>query len=86
MPIIGLSDRGLSFPEIGAIRKGRKETRTRKDGSTYEQPIDLTFFRVEFDEREKVSAEVFRSKYGPQPTEINIILPFNEIERCWDRF
>ena len=86
MPIIGLSDRGLSFPEIGAIRKGRKETRTRKDGSTYEQPIDLTFFRVEFDEREKVSAEVFRSKYGPQPTEINIILPFNEIERCWDPF
>ena len=49
MPIIGLSDRGLSFPEIGAIRKGRKETRTRKDGSTYEQPIDLTFFRVEFE-------------------------------------
>jgi hypothetical protein len=84
MPIKGLTDRGLSFPEIGQIRKGIKETRTRQDGSTYTVPKDLEFFRVEFDQREQESAIKFVQVYGREPKEINIILPFDEIERCWD--
>lgn len=84
MPIKGLTDRGLAFPEIGQIRKGKKVTGKRKDGSEYERPVDLKYFRVVFDEKEVESATLFREKYGDEPDQINIILPFNEIERCWD--
>jgi len=84
MPIKGLTDRGLSFPEIGQIRKGIKITKTRADGSEYQVPKDLEYFRVEFDDREQGSAAKFVQVYGNEPAEINIILPFDEIERCWD--
>ena len=84
MPIKGLTDRGLSFPEIGSIRKGKKITKERKDGSKYEVPVDLKYFRVLFDEQEIDSAQLFLDTYGEEPDQINIILPFNEIERCWD--
>lgn len=77
MPIIGLTDRGLSFPEVGQIRKGAKKSGNRPGE-------DLTFFRVEFDEREKKAADEFVRTYGAQPQAIRIILPFNEIERMWD--
>lgn len=77
MPIKGLSDRGLSFPEVGQIRKGAKKTEN-KPGA------DLSYFRVEFDEREVKAAATFKQIYGEQPTAIRIILPFNEIERMWD--
>jgi hypothetical protein len=77
MPIKGLSDRGLAFPEIGQIRKGAKKSE-RAPGK------DLTYFRVEFDELEKVAASNFRAAYKDQPTAIRILLPFNEIERTWD--
>ena len=79
MPIRGLSDRGLAFPEIGQIRKGGKKPENGKGPGK-----DLTFFRVEFDELEKVAASNFRAAYRDQPTAIRIILPFNEIERMWD--
>lgn len=77
MPIKGLSDRGLAFPEIGQIRKGAKKGENRPGA-------DLTYFRVEFDELEKVAAANFRAEYKDQPTAIRILLPFNEIERMWD--
>ncbi len=77
MPIKGLSDRGLSFPEIGQIRKGAKKTEKRPGK-------DLQWFRVEFDEQEQETAGKFHQRYGDKPDEINIILPFDEIERCWD--
>ncbi|CAK0758933.1 hypothetical protein CCP3SC15_2440003 [Gammaproteobacteria bacterium] len=80
MPIKGLSDRGLSFPEIGNIRKGIKA----KNASGVEYPKEVPYFVVQFDEQEEKRAALFSSKYGSQPTEINILLPFNEIERCWD--
>jgi hypothetical protein len=78
MGIKGLTDRGLAFPAIGSIRKGAKKTEANKPGG------DLKYFRVEFDERETESAEIFRKIYGNQPTEINILLPFNEIDKVWD--
>lgn len=77
MPIKGLTDRGLSFPEIGQIRKGAKKT----DNAPGK---DLTHFRVEFDEKEVKAAEAFLAAYGPEPTAIRIILPFNDIDRMWD--
>ncbi len=77
MPIKGLSDRGLAFPEIGQIRKGAKKGENRPGA-------DLTYFRVEFDELEKVAAANFKAAYKDQPTAIRILLPFNEIERMWD--
>lgn len=77
MAIKGLTDRGLSFPEIGQIRKGAKKTGNRPGE-------DLQYFRVEFDERETKAAAEFQAVYGAQPQAIRIILPFNEIERMWD--
>jgi hypothetical protein len=78
MGIKGLTDRGLSFPEIGQIRKGAPKIDPKKPGA------DLTYFRVTFDEREAERERLFRSKYGPEPREINILLPFNEISQVWD--
>jgi len=80
MPIKGLTDRGLAFPEIGQIRKGAP-----KDEKGYVGK-DLSYFRVEFDEKESESQQIFTSVYGDQPKEINILLPFNEIERMWDAY
>jgi hypothetical protein len=77
MPIKGLTDRGLSFPEIGQIRKGAPKPE-RGPGK------DLQYFRVTFDEREQEAAQIFVDRYGTEPNEINIILPFNDIEQCWD--
>jgi hypothetical protein len=76
-PIIGLSDRGLAFPEIGSIRKGAKKTENAPGK-------DLPYFRCDFDEREVEAMATFKKLYGEQPTDINIILPFNTIDRVWD--
>jgi hypothetical protein len=77
MPIKGLTDKQLAFPEIGQIRKGAKKEANRP-GS------DLTYFRVEFDEQEKKAADAFKLIYHEKPAYIRIIFPFNEIERMWD--
>lgn len=77
MGIKGLTDRGCQFPQIGNIRKGDR-------GGKNNAPRDLNYFRVEFDERETRRASKFLDVYQSQPTEINILLPFNEIERVWD--
>jgi len=78
MPIKGLTDRGLAFPEIGQIRKGAPKDKEGKLGK------DLNYFRVEFDEAETEAEKIFSQKYGKEPKEINILLAFNEIERVWD--
>lgn len=77
MPIKGLTDRGLAFPEIGQIRKGAKKGE-RGPGA------DLTYFRVEFDEQEKKAEQKFREVYKDKPAYIRIMFPFSEIERMWD--
>lgn len=77
MPIRGLTDRGLSFPEIGSVRKGEPKTEN-KPGK------DLTYFRVEFDEREEKTRNEFVKRYGNEPRAINILLPFDDIDRVWD--
>lgn len=77
MAIKGLTDRNLSFPVIGHIRKGAPKE-PNKPGK------DLTYFRVEFDDAEVKAAQKFAAAYGDKPTFIRIILPFNEIKRMWD--
>jgi recombination directionality factor gp3-like protein len=85
MPIRGLTDRGLSFPQIGIIRKGSpKQTITRDNKEIQIQGKDLQFFRVVFDENEVAASETFKEIYGDKPTQIKIVFPFNEVERVWD--
>lgn len=76
MPIKGLTDRGCQFPVIGQIRKGAPKTEN-KPGA------DLQYFRVTFDEKEETRYAKFIGAYGTTPNEINILLPFNEIDRVW---
>lgn len=80
MPIKGLSDRGLAFPQIGSIRKG-----AAKDPSKNQPGSDLKYFRMDFDECEKGAIEKFKALYPDgKPTDINIILPFDDIEKVWN--
>ena len=78
MSIKGLTDRGSAFPEIGFIRKG-----AAKDPAANRPGADLQHFRVEFEADDPRGAK-FIEVYGPKPTDINIIFPFNEMERNWD--
>ena len=79
MSIKGLTDRGMSFPEIGTIRKGAPKPDNGKGPGR-----DLKYFRIEFDEREVDARNKFLGIYGTEPTEINVVLMFNDIERMWD--
>lgn len=77
MAIKGLQHRGEAFPIIGKIRKG---DRSGKNGA----PKDLDYFRVVFSEGEQDAEALFRAAYGDKPREINIFLPFDELDRCWE--
>ena len=79
MPIKGMTDQAPSFPQIGVIRKGAPKP---EDGKR--PGADLQYFRVEFDEEEAKASETFIEKYGNEPTEINILIPFDEIDRNWE--
>lgn len=80
MPIKGLTDRGVAFPQIGNIRKGAK-----KDPNANRPGADLPHFRVEFDEREVKAIAKFKQLYPDEkPTAITIILPFDQIDRVWN--
>jgi len=79
MPIKGMTDQAPSFPQIGTVRKGApKPTDEKRPGA------DLKYFRVEFDAFETEAAEVFTGVYGETPAEINILIPFDEIDRSWE--
>lgn len=80
MPIKGLSDRGLAFPQIGSIRKG-----AAKDANANRPGADLPYFRMDFDEREVAAIAKFAALYPDgKPTDIKIVLPFDDIERVWN--
>ena len=86
MPISNLTNVPHAFMKLGKIRKGEKQTVKRKDGSTFEKPVDLDYFRVTFqpgkgsDEIEKT----FRAAYGDRPTELHIRFAEPKIESVWD--
>ncbi|HLC01968.1 MAG TPA: hypothetical protein VJK02_02945 [Anaerolineales bacterium] len=79
MPIVGITDRPAQFPEIGQIRKGAPKVEGEKKPGK-----DLTFFRVTFDDRETAASDIFVKRYGTQPTEIDVLLPFNSVEENFD--
>lgn len=77
MPIVGVTNRGEQFPEIGQIRKGAPKTENAPGR-------DLTYFRVEIDERETETIATFNRVFGSQPQELRVMLAFNDIDRVWD--
>lgn len=78
-PISGMTNRGEGFPQIGDIRKGA----AKKEGE--KRPgADLDYFRVDFLEGEEDAAAAWENKSKDEPRELSIVLPFNEIDRCWD--
>ncbi|RPI64472.1 MAG: hypothetical protein EHM48_00770 [Planctomycetaceae bacterium] len=79
--IKGLSDRGMAFPEIGSIRKGSAKV---KNGDKESMGKNLDYFRVVFDEGEAEAARAFEAAFTDKPKQFIAVLPFNEIERCWD--
>lgn len=74
MPIAGLTDRGLAFPQIGIIRKGGIKSANRPG-------IDLTYFRVEFDASRPDLVSKFNSIYGKEPRKLAVVFPFNDFDR-----
>jgi hypothetical protein len=79
MPIKGLTDReSLRFPQIGDIRKGAPKDKQGRVGR------DLDYFRVEFTEGEEAAAEAFKTIYDEQPREINVLLPFRNVEQNFE--
>lgn len=80
--IKGLTDRGMSFPEIGSIRKGGA-----KDPAKNQPGKDLQYFRVDVDDDEEKRYHTLTKLtglYGDNPTALTIILPFDDIDRVWD--
>lgn len=78
-PIRGLTDRQAQFPEIGQIRKGApKSEGGNKPGA------DLRYFRVTFDQQEEEATQVFARHYGPEPAELDILLPFSTVEENFE--
>lgn len=79
MPIKGLTDkRAPTFPKIGDIRKGAPKPANGGIGK------DLTYFRAVFSEGETKAAAKFAEIYPDEPREINIFLPFDDIDRNFE--
>ena len=76
------------MPKIGDVRKGSpKQSVTTESGRTYDTVgKDLKYFRVEFDAQETEAAAVFKGRYGDTPAELNIWLPYDEIDLVWERW
>lgn len=75
MGIKGLTDRRARLPVIGYLRKGAP----RQDG---QRPRDLDHFRFTSDDP-IVTAE-FAALYGEEPHEITALLPYHNLEECFE--
>lgn len=69
--IKGLTDRGASFPKLGALRKGAPKEGSRP-GS------DLHHFR--FDSDDAAATAAFTAAYGDEPNYISVYLPYATTE------
>lgn len=67
MPIIGLTDRGASFPQIGVLRKGAPKA-PNAPGK------DLKYFRL--DTKLTDVAQAFEAVYGKEPVSVRVFLPY----------
>src|SRR5688572_11793189 len=93
MPITSLTNVPRSFIKLGQIRKGDKVQGKRNDGTTYEKPVDLDYFRVTFLKNIRIglvnldigeiTEKRFREVYGPKPTAINITFADHNISDVW---
>jgi recombination directionality factor gp3-like protein len=86
MPIVNLTNVPRSFLKLGQIRKGDKIQAKRQDGTTYEKPVDLDYFRVTF-LKGRNAAEIekrFMEAYGPKPTDLNIRFADHTVDSVWD--
>ena len=75
MPIPGLKTQLERFPKIGDIRKGAPKGKDGRVGA------DLDYFRYVPLEGEEEAAARFHEVFGDEPREIEVVLPFDEIER-----
>lgn len=69
MAIIGLTDRGASWPRIGILRKGAKKPDGNRPGADLK-----THFRFETDD--KAAEAAFLAAYGSEPNGIKIAFQF----------
>lgn len=77
MPIIGLTDRGASFPRIGELRKGAPKPQSgNKPGK------DLKHFR--FTSKNDDVVKMFNSFYGDEPNEIRVFLPYHTADENFE--
>jgi hypothetical protein len=73
MPILGLTDQGARFPQIGVLRKGApKQEGANRPGK------DLTWLR--FDTEDAEALDAFRKAYGDEPRAINVYLPYQTVD------
>jgi len=76
MAIKGLTDRSATLPIVGMIRKGEKKTQANKPGA------DLTYFRL--DTQDAGVQSMWNVLYPGEPREIEVVLPYKEIEDNFD--
>jgi len=74
MPIKGLTNRQPQFPQIGQLRKGKRDENGR--------PMDLDYFRFTSELPDVV--EAFISAYGEEPRLINVFLPHQTTDENWE--
>lgn len=75
MPIIGLTDRGPSFPQIGILRKGLPKA-PNAPGK------DLKYFRL--DTKLPDVAQAFKAVYGDEPVSVRVFLPYQTPNQNFD--
>ena len=75
MPIKGLTQTDVVFPQIGNIRKGAAKTASLPG-------VDLDFFRIEIDDED--SKQKLTRIYGLKPRLIHVMLPYGSMERNFE--
>lgn len=79
MPIKGMTDQKKRFVRIGHLRKGEP-----KPEGQVRPGRDLEYFRFDPEPGEEEAAAAFHAEYGDEPKEVNIVLPFDEVEENLD--
>lgn len=77
MPIVGLTGRGASFPEIGQLRKGAEKP---KEGN--KPGKDLDHFR--FDSADPGAVAAFKAAFGDTPSEVEVLVPYPTTDENFD--
>lgn len=77
MPIIGITDRGGQFPQIGTLRKGAPKPNENRPGADLKD-----CFRM--DTTNPDVAEAFRTAYGDKPNHIRVMLMYGTVEENFD--